>query len=414
MNLAIPLLLLISAYTAWRYSTTNADPDWAMFNLAAFTGSWYGRDWCDCKTPIIHLWYYALAKIVGAEVPRVKFANHFLIGSAGAIYYAITGDLPGAVAYTVLVNSPFLWAFHGNVSQLPAAFFLIALAVDNPWIACSMAVLAVLTDPKFLPSLIPMIAIYNWWAPAMAWAGFGVVLAAYLYFIQRHIFGWLWEASVVIPWRMAKTRNGLYKWMPWWTPPALLYILPWTALAIAGKPEWIYWAPAAIHLVVIAMGQVIRGNHLIPFSAWIANAGMPPTYTYILALIDFVANGFLLGNIWDRHYTGFAQQIESSRKIGEWLKDKPGRMWVNGMHTEVYIYARKPVPYKLAEQIEIRETNTERRKEMIEIWKKNPPDYVAQTPHPAINFNGNGYEAVAAATFCQVYRRKVKDGDNPD
>ena len=405
----ILLLLLISAYTSWRYSKTNADPDWAMFNLAAFTGSWYGRDWCDCKTPIIHLWYYALAKIVGVDIARVKFANHFLIGSFGSIYYLITGDMAGALAYTVIVNSPFLWAFHGNVSQLPAAFFLLALAIKDPWIACSFAVLAVLTDPKFLPSFLPMVFIYNWYYPAFVWLGFGILLAGYLYQFQKHVFDWVIEGSIIIPWRMSKNRDGLYIWMPWWTPGALMYILPWVLLAVLGKSDLVYWIPALIHLAVLMSGQVIRGNHLIPFAAWIANAGLPIDYTIGLSLIDFVANGFLLGNIWERHYIGFAQQIESAKKAGEWLRDKPGILWVNGMHTEVYIYARKPVPYGLAEQIEIREVNHERREAMKVKWKRTVPDYVVETPSPAVQFTPNGYEGVAGGNFCTIYQKKVKN-----
>ena len=116
-----------------------------------------------------------------------------------------------------------------------------------------------------------------------------------------------------------------------------------------------------------------------------------------------------MGNIWERHYIGFAQQIESAKKAGEWLRDKPGILWVNGMHTEVYIYARKPVPYGLAEQIEIREVNHERREAMKVKWKRTVPDYVVETPSPAVQFTPNGYEGVAGGNFCTIYQKKVKN-----
>ena len=92
MVFTIPLLLLISLYTAWRYSKLEVDPDWAYFNLWGFTGAKYGKDFPDCKTPFIHLYYLGLSKIVGADVSRIKFANHFLMGLGGIAVYLLSDN----------------------------------------------------------------------------------------------------------------------------------------------------------------------------------------------------------------------------------------------------------------------------------------------------------------------------------
>ena len=86
------VLMAIATFMAWRLSKTEADPDFAMFSLSGFTGSWYGRDFADCKTPMIHLWYHLLHKISNGSIERVKFLHHFILGMVGTLYYAITGS----------------------------------------------------------------------------------------------------------------------------------------------------------------------------------------------------------------------------------------------------------------------------------------------------------------------------------
>lgn len=400
------LLLSINYFIAWQNSKTEADPDWAMFNLAAFTGSWYGRDFSDCKTPIIHLWYFALAKCFGTSVRQVKWANHFILGCVGIFIAYFTGNFYAGLAFSFLVNSPILWAFHGNVSQLVAAFMALAICTSfNPWISCTFAILAVLTEPKILPAFIVMVVYYVWIWPALAWLGIGIICAGLLYLFKRHIFNWIIEGSVIIPWRMASTRKGLYAWMPWWTPYPLFFVMIYCFLGGMAKPDLLYWLPAIMYVLVCASGKVIRGNHLIPLAAWIVNAGIKPEFLLGLVIIEFIADGFLIGDIWARHYSGFGEQIKSVKKAGEFMLGKPGMLWVNGMHTEAYIYARKPVPFGMAEQIEIRETNSERRKVMKEAWKMNPPDWVLETPTPDVKFEPNGYEMVAQGFCTKIYRR---------
>ena len=393
-------LFAISLFHAWRYAKTSADPDWAYFNLWGFTGSMYGRDFADCKTPVIHLWYLALSKLAGRSVTRVKFANHLLIGSVGIILYLSTGNFPAALAYTVLVNSGWLLAFHGNVGQLSAA--LLALTFAFPIAAPVLWILAVLVEPKLVFSFVVYAILSGWWLTVTL---VPIGLLGYVLFKSKDWFRLIWESSVVIPARMAKNRKGdFYRaWMPWFTSNGVLHTLPWLGLAVTAKPDPLYWLPALVYLVFIATGKIVRQNHLIPLIPFIAFSGME--YVWLLALVDFVSAGFYFGNIWGRFYAALDELNDEAEKVGNWLKDKPGTVYVNGIHSGIYIHALRPVPFGFAEQIEIREVAKERREGMIQRWRQSPPDWVIDGKLQGINFKPSGYQRVAAIGDNVIYRK---------
>lgn len=400
-------LIVIAAFVAWRYSKTEADPDIAMFTLAGFTGAWYGRDFVDCKSPLVHLWFYGITKMVGTDMARVKFAHHLLVGASSVIYYLISGDYWGALAFTTLINSGWLFAFTGNVGQVPAALFLIALAVQQPWIGCSLLVIAVLYEPKLLFSMAAMVIWRGWYEPAFAWIGVGLLLAVFLFYYKRQWFDWLIEANVIIPYRMNKVRPGLYEWSPWFTSHAMLYILPWVIAAVYANNNIWYWLPAVIYAVFISLGRVIRPHHLLPIVPWIAASGISPAWVLGLVCVDFLSSGFYMGDIWTRFYRFFIDPARECKEVGELLANKSGMVWVSGMHTEVYTYAQKFPPYGLVEQIEINSVATERRRMMIEQFRHNPPDWVVETPNPnGVNFDGYGFEIVTVGNYTRTWRRK--------
>ena len=373
------ILMPINIFMAWRLSKTEADPDFAMFSLSGFTDSWYGRDFADCKTPMIHLWYHLLCKVFDAkqrDVQHVKFLHHYLMGFAGMVYYLITRDFIGALAFTVLINSGWLWTFTGNVGQIPAALMLLAMAITNPWIACSLFVLAVLFEPKMLFSFVAVAIFKGWYEPAVYWLLFGGTLACGLYIYKRQWFEWLWEAVYTIPKRMNSHRGGLYDWAPWFTSKALLAFMPWVALAAIAKPDWKYWLPAVTYIVFAGLGYVIRPHHLIPLIPWVVLAGIDPLLVIVLVAVDFVSSGFYFGDNWMRFYGTWIGDIREAIAAGLWLKNRPGTLWVNGMHTQVYTYSGKPVQYGLAEQIEIAQVAEERREKMLEAFHANPPYWV--------------------------------------
>jgi hypothetical protein len=394
------LLFAIALFTAWRYSKTSIDPDWAYFNLWGFTGSIYGRDFADCKTPLVHLWYLGLSKLVGRNIARVKFANHFLIGSVGALLYFITGDFMGALAYTVLVNSGWLLAFHGNVGQVPAA--LIALAFAYPPLAPWLWIVSVLYEPKLIFSFVVYAVLSGW--------GFTVLLIpagllGYLLFKDKQWFKWIWESSITIPMRMSKNRKGdFYKlFMPWFTSNSVLFLAPWLGLAVLAKPDFPYWLPALVYVLFIASGKVVRQNHFIPLIPFIAFSGMD--YVLLLVMVDFASAGFYLGDIWLRFYPALADLNTEAEKAGEWLKEKTGTLYVNGIHSGIYIHALKPVPFGFAEQIEIREVAKERRATMIEEWKQSPPEWLVESRFPGMRLNTNGYKLMQTFGDNKIYKK---------
>lgn len=398
------LLLLLSLFLAWRYSKTSIDPDWAYFNLWGFTGSAYGKDFADCKTPIIHLWYLGLSKLVGKNIARVRFANHFLIGSVGALLYLLTGNFWGALAYTVLVNSGWLLAFHGNVGQIPAALIALSFVAPTP-LAVVLWVLAVATEPKLLFSFIVLALVSGWqWVLSLVALGlFG--LAALLFFQGRQWFKWLWESSVTIPARMAKNRKGdFYRaWMPWFTSNSVLYLAPWIGLGVIAKPDFWYWLPVLVYAVFIASGKIVRPNHLLPLVPFIAFSGLD--FVWLLVAVDLLSSGFYLGDIWARFYPSMAELNDDARMVGEWIKDKAGSLYVNGLHSGIYIHANRPVLYNFAEQIEIREVAHERRKKMIDGWKEAPPDWVVVGRLPGFTFKPSGYQRKLAINDSVVYQK---------
>lgn len=403
------LLLAPALFFAWVYSRTDADPDWAYFNLPVFTGSWYGRDTPDCKTPMIWIWYWLIGRVVGANVARIKFTHTLLVSLPGLGYAAITGNVWAGLFYIVLVNSGWLLAFHGNVGQVPAGLIFLALGLGYglDWICCALVLAAVLFEPKLVLSWVAMVLIRKWYIEAAAFLAAGVIIAAVVRYYWPALFGWVWESSVTIPGRMQKFRRGLYPWMPGFTSTAALHVGPWLAAGAYVIPDWSFWIPALLYLALIATGRVVRPNHLLPLVPWLAYSvgWMPWGVGAALVLVDLVSSGFYLGDIWGRFYSGLVVGMRESKAAGEWLRDKDGRVWVHGLHSEVYLHARRSVPYGLAEQIEIREVAKERREKMLRAWRADPPVWIVITPAPAsVEVDLRNYRLANRGQQVQIWR----------
>ena len=298
------------------------------------------------------------------------------------------------------------------MGQIPAALMFLALAIGNPWVACSLFVLAVLFEPKMLPSMV-VIGVLNfatWWQPAMVWVLVGGAPIAILIMNDHRVWHWLWEAVYTIPKRMnaERKKHNAYPWAPWFTSRALMAFMPWVIAAVFARPDWKFWAPAVVYILFASLGFVIRPHHLIPLIPWVAAAGIDPVWAIALSAVDFVSAGFYFGDVWLRFYGDWIQDIRSAKVIGEWLKDKPGSLWVNGMHTEVYTYSGKPVQYGLAEQIEIAQVAHERREKMAEAFQASPPEWVVETPGPRVKFIPQGYAEVQTQGIANVRILKRK------
>ena len=405
--MTILLLLLVSAYVAWQYSKTEVDPDWALFNMAAFTGSWYGRDFADCKPPAIHLWYWAIAKVVGENIQRVRFAHHFVIGAGGSLLaVALTGNFWAGLVFAVLVNSAWLYAFHGNVGQPPALLLLVALGVDNPWIAALAMGAACFFEPKLIASLLALVVIKAWYPQA---AIYGIIALTFWFILPKEWRTWTWEGSFTIPKLMGKQRVAkvLYVWTPWFTAETMLYILPWLFVAVLLRPDWVYWLPAFLYLIMVGYSKAMRQNHMLPLAAWIAMAGMPWIAAAALVAWDFISSGFYAGDIWKRHYGALWQDNIDAREIGEYLRQQPGTLWVNDYHTGIYVHARKPCKWHMTEQAEMNTILVDRRVEFIKTWHDTPPDLIVQGKKCGARFDPAGYRVVAKhkSGKYEVYRK---------
>lgn len=400
------LLLLISAWYAWRYSRIEADPDWALFNLPAFTGSWYGRDYPDCKSPAIYAWFYALAKLTRGDMLRIRFLHQFLIGAGSVLVYWMTGSPWAGLAFLTLVSSGWLYNFHGNVSQLPAVFAAVALGVDNPWLAALAMGIAIFNEPKLVVSGIAMTFIYHWWIPVGVYLTLCTVMAVIVWKRKPEWVGWLLESAWVIPKRMGDVRRkvGQYGWAPWFTSQSFLYIMPWLYIAVRSNASWTYWLPPALFLVMLGASKAVRQNHLIPLAAWVAMSQPEAWWVMALFLWDMVSGGLYLGDIWHRFYIGLLQPNLDAEHAGKWLRNKPGTIWVNTYHTAVYLHARKPVLYGMTEQYEINRVATERRALMMEKFKSGPPDWVVDG-EGGIKFGGQGYMPKVQIGGLKIWKR---------
>lgn len=399
------LLLSVSAFYAWRYSKTNIDPDWSMFNLEGFCGSWYGRDYADCKTPLVHLLYYAIARIVGRDIPRVRFTYHMLVGLLPVGYFVTSGDFIGALAALVLINSGWLLAFHGNVGAVAAGLILLALGAEA-WVGTALFLLAVLYEPKLIVSFLAVVVLKGWYVPTLTYSAIGAITALLVYRLYPQVWAWLIEANITIPGRMNKNRKGLYPWSPVYTSLGFLYLLPWIFMGVLAKPDLLYWIPPLAFIMFTGMGRVIRPNHLLPVIPWIALAGIPPIQVIALVCVDWISAGLYLGDIWGRFYNGLSDRLQYSKVLGEWLRTQSGEVWNNSLSCEILIHARKPVLYGMNEQVEINEAAKERRAVFIPRWKASPPEWVIQEQgYGVIKFSGTGYKLVNQAGPFLVYKK---------
>jgi hypothetical protein len=194
--------------------------------------------------------------------------------------------------------------------------------------------------------------------------------------------------------------------MPHYTANAFIYIGMWLVPAVLAKPDPLYWLPPLAFLILLFAGRVIRPNHLLPLIPWIATTGLNPAWVIALASVDTISAGFYLGDIWARFYPGLRDVIKEAREIGEWLKGKPGKLWLNSMYSEIYIWSGKAPQYGMTEQVEIASVAAERRQKMKSRIAKNPPLWVVEQPGYINRFDPEGYRPVARSVYFVIYKKE--------
>jgi len=399
-------LLTLNIYIAWRYSKMPVESDFGIFAMWGMTGAVYGRDFGDCKSPGVHIWLMLLAKIK-RDIKVVRFLHFMATGMPSIIYYLVTKDYAGALAFLILIHSGWLYAFHGNVGDIPAGLIFLALITGNPWLFVALLVVATFYEPKLVVAtgLMILIKIQTVWLPTLVYGMVIGALVSILYLKFRQVFDWIVESSYTIPKRMISSRKGLYKFMPSFTSIPFMYILPWLFAGIYSKPELLYWLPVLVFIVFQFLGKVVRPNHLLPLAAWIAAAGIRPEIVLALATTDFLSSSLYLGNIWARFYPGLDKITRDSKRVGEWLSDKSGTLWVNSMWAQIYLYANKKPTYGMMEIIEVNDVATERRNAMVELIKQHPPDWIVTDETARVGYDYGKYRNVAKVNNFVVYKR---------
>lgn len=402
------LPLLWTSYTAWLYALIPIDPDQGLFMVWGFTGAPYGKGFVDCKTPGIHLWYLMLTKIVGRNVKRVKFLHHFIIGATGStIIYLVTDNFYMAMAWAILINSGWLFSFHGNVGALAALMILPAVLEVDPWIACSAMVLALFLEPKILPAALLLGVAQQWWIPGVAW----VIILALFYMATRKeiIWEYIEESSLRIPLRISRGRRkySYYPWVPYFTAQPLLYILPWVIPAVWSQTDLLYWLPLILVMVFQATGKVLRPNHFLLMVPWLALSPIPPSTVLVLFAIELVSSGFYLGDIWSRWAPELGPIAWDVMDAGEQIRERSGDLFATGMWAScIYVWAQKAPVFPLVTNIEVRETATERVAIIKDKWKQRPPELMVTTPKPFLKFQPRGYVSGGKSTHVNLWLRK--------
>jgi len=399
-------LLTINSYIAWRYSKMPVESDFGIFAMWGMTGAAYGRDFVDCKSPGVHLWLLLLSK-VKRDIKVVRLLHFFVTGLPSVIYYAFTRDYTGALAFLILIHSGWLYAFHGNVGDMPAGLIFLALITGNPWLFVALLEVATFYEPKLVVAtgLMILIKIQTVWLPSLVYGALIAIAVGLLYFKLRQVFDALIESAYTIPKRMAAKRKGLYQFMPSYTSIPFMYILPWLFAGIYSKPELLYWLPAIVLIAFQFLGKVIRPNHLLPLAAWIAAAGIRPEIVFALATTDLLSAAMYTGNIWARFYPYCDAITRDAKQIGEWLKDKPGILWVNSMWAQIYLYANKKPTYGMMEIIEVNDVATERREIMNKNISNTPPDWIVTDETARVGYDYRNYRNVAKVSDFIVYKR---------
>jgi len=399
-------LLTLNSYIAWRYSKMPVESDFGIFAMWGMTGAAYGRDFVDCKSPGVHLWLLLLSK-VKRDIKVVRFLHFMATGMPSVIYYAFTRDYAGALAFLILIHSGWLYAFHGNVGDIPAGLIFLALITGNPWLFVALLVVATFYEPKLVVAtgLMILIKIQTVWLPSLVYGALIAIAIGLLYYKFRQVFDALIESVYTIPKRMAAKRKGLYQFMPNFTSIPVMYVLPWLFAAVYAKPEFLYWLPVLVFIVFQFLGKVVRPNHLLPLAAWIAAAGIRPEIALALATTDFLSSSLYLGNIWARYYSYLNSITKDAKEVGEWLKGRPGVLWVNSMWAQIYLYADKKPAYGMMEIIEVNDVATERREIMNKNISNSPPDWIVTDETARVGYDYRNYRNVAKVSDFIVYKR---------
>jgi len=383
-----------------------------MFNLWGFTGARFGEGFFDCKMPGIHLFYLLITKIVGKSVPRVRFMSTVVVSIPGIILYYMTGSFWIGLAFITMINSGWLLSFHGNVGQIPAGLMAISMVSHDPWLSIPLWLGSLFVESKAIVLMIPLFLFNGWYLQLGIAFGIAGLVAILIRLLYPKVWGYLWEANIVIAGRLRQYRINCIKnecvYGDNYMCSGLGHILPWVLIGVANKPDIAYWIPIAMYMALIFFGIAVRPNHFIVLIPWVILAGIPWQIVLALCAADVLSALGYWKHIWIRFYPAIHNMNYEGREIGLYLKDKPGTLWVNSMNTGIYVYAQKKPYNGFCEQVEMNDTVHERRKAWVEKWKENPPDWVVKGVGSGYKFEPRaGYKLVAKDDYGnKIYQKE--------
>jgi hypothetical protein len=403
MDFEIGLLLLaaLNLGIAWRYSSLPLGQDEGLWLLWGFTDAVPYHDYVDCKPPGIHLWLRVLALMTGKRLWLTRFMHHATIGVIAVIATAFTHNLNVGIAYTALAQSAWLLSYHAWVECLSSAFLLLALLIQQPWVATACVGLAILFNLKLAPASVLLLVLSGFWFPLIVLTSLAGGIFVFWSWLDAKSFREVWYGSIVVAkrmleWRKSHNQDSLPHWDHFFATPLLLVSLALVAIVMSEEP--MLWFVAAIYISTNLLGRIWRPYHWIPIAAVFA-AAAPPIAFYVL-IAELVASGLYLGDVVSRVQPQAASLMHAARSIGEQVRLMNGSLWVNSEFTQIYVYSRKRPAYSFVEQVELRHVIPERR-ENLSIESR--PDILVMGPAPFL-FAPSGYQMVLRHGGFVVFR----------
>lgn len=391
MAIGIALIVLLNIWIAIRYAKQAIGPDEGIWLLWGFTGAKPYRDFVDCKPPGIHLWMWLLAKLTGRRLELVKLIHHLAMGCFPVAAYLLSGELSVGLLATALLQSAWLLAYQSWMDAISGGFLLLAVLLP-PTPATVCIGLAVFFNLKAaVPGALWML-LSGWWLQIL---GAGIVacgIAGTWMVVWPTYWHAMWFSAVTVSRRMLDYRKQFdTPWEEWgwhWSVPLLL-IVPVLVVCFLTRPDPVLWLTVVAYIVFNAGGRVWRPNHWLPLTLVVVTAP-PLEFAIGILAMEWIASRFYLGSVWQVTYPGIWLDLCAAKQIGERLRDEAGDLWVNTIHTQIYIYAAKKPKHGMVEQVEIKNCiphHVERRERLLRSY---PPEWIVVGPGgtPAQSVNG--------------------------
>lgn len=389
MIVAILISLIPWAFW-WRFGNAPLDRDWTPYCYPAIFGTgWLEDGHFDIKPPVIHWSFKLWVKCVSwLKLPMTSSQNLRLLPtitlSASCCLVTMSSRPTVGLSLALLTCSPYLWTHMANTEWLTVSVLSAMIAIPSLTsshigliLVFFLAGLLPWINQKNLLLLVPVIwamgltqsFISNPVLYSLAVTCSSIIIM--LYFLITNRVKKIWQACVLIPQQMAKTRTFKANNMLL-IRNAVIEIVPFIC-CLNWNSRWSYIFLIFVCLMV-ASKQIVPHHFLIlaiPLSlACQPTAGLWLSVSMLLLLrhLKLWINPALLYPITfndPRSGTDYGRYLADSVLIEAWLKENTSDstvIWVNGCENQIYLNA-----HRKAEQINVPEYNEK---------PENNPEYV--------------------------------------